>query len=179
MPLFDFKCSAKHLFEALAPSDTERIRCRHCKRIAHRVFVSRSTYERLAQPFNPVVVFRKADGSYSIPGDASKPTPKGCERVELRTMTQVRRFENEMTAKESARHEDRREREQQQFEHVQSLGRSLLRQRMQKFSEQGKDFARYVMEEHNRTSGERRFDAGCHIDVFSYNPSNMDARHKE
>ncbi|MGH9438617.1 MAG: hypothetical protein ACRD22_12180, partial [Terriglobia bacterium] len=52
-----------------------------------------STMERNAQHFDPVVVFRKPDGSYSIPG-RDKSTPPGCERVELRTLREVRQFEN-------------------------------------------------------------------------------------
>lgn len=152
--------------------------CRQCRRIARRVFVSRSTYERLAQPFKPVVVFRKRDGSISVPGDSSKPTPRGCERLELKTLKQVRDFERHMDRREQARFEERRVREQQQFEHVQGLGRSLLRQKMQRMSPQGRDFAQFVINHQNQMS-ECPYDAGCHVDVFSYEPSNMDARHKE
>lgn len=40
-----------------------------------------------------VVVFRKPDGTLSYPGRNDKPTPSGCERIELRSMSAVRSFE--------------------------------------------------------------------------------------
>lgn len=42
-----------------------------------------------------VVVFKDAQGKIHYPGRNDVATPKGCERVELRSMTDVRRFERE------------------------------------------------------------------------------------
>jgi hypothetical protein len=39
-----------------------------------------------------VVVFRKPDGSISYPGRNDVPTPAGCERVEMRSMSAVDQF---------------------------------------------------------------------------------------
>jgi hypothetical protein len=40
-----------------------------------------------------VVVFKKADGSISYPGRNDAPTPKGCERVVMRSLREVEKFE--------------------------------------------------------------------------------------
>lgn len=44
---------------------------------------------------NAVVVFKQPDGKILYPGRNDRPTPKGCERVTLRSLRQVERFEKE------------------------------------------------------------------------------------
>lgn len=42
-----------------------------------------------------VVVYRKPDGSYSYPGRNDRPTPPGCERIVMRSLREVERFEKQ------------------------------------------------------------------------------------
>lgn len=51
-----------------------------------------------------VVVFKKADGSISYPGRNDGPTPKGCERVVMRSLREVERFEKEQGVRCEAMH---------------------------------------------------------------------------
>jgi hypothetical protein len=51
-----------------------------------------------------VVVFRKPDGSISYPGRNDAPTPKGCERVTMRSLREVERFEKDNGVRCEAMH---------------------------------------------------------------------------
>lgn len=42
-----------------------------------------------------VVVFRKPDGTLSYPMVNDKPTPHGCERIEMRSLREVEKFEKQ------------------------------------------------------------------------------------
>lgn len=42
-----------------------------------------------------VVVFRKPDGTFSFPARNDIPTPPNCERVEMRSLREVERFEHQ------------------------------------------------------------------------------------
>lgn len=49
-----------------------------------------------------VVVFKKSDGSISYPGRNDSPTPQGCERVVMRSLRAVEKFEREHGVKNEA-----------------------------------------------------------------------------
>ena len=54
-----------------------------------------------------VVVYRKPDGSLSYPGRNDRPTPSGCERVVLRSLHEVNKFERDHHVCCEAMHYDR------------------------------------------------------------------------
>lgn len=54
-----------------------------------------------------ILVFKKPDGEYSYPMTNSKSTPKGCERIELRSLREVESFERKAGVKNEAMHFDR------------------------------------------------------------------------
>lgn len=54
-----------------------------------------------------VVVFRKPDGSLSYPARNDKPTPAGCERVVMRSLREVERFERKHNVRNEAMWFDR------------------------------------------------------------------------
>lgn len=54
-----------------------------------------------------VVVFRKPDGSISYPGRNDKPTPPGCERVVMKSLRAVEKFERENGVRNEAMWFDR------------------------------------------------------------------------
>ncbi len=51
-----------------------------------------------------VVVFRKPDGSISYPGQNNGQTPAGCERIVMRSLREVERFEKEHNVRCEAMH---------------------------------------------------------------------------
>lgn len=127
-----------------------------------------STLELNAQRFDPVVVFRKPDGSFSFPGDTRQSTPRGCERIELRTIHEVRKFERSQAERDYQTHERSRERDAQFFEPLKSNSRSDLRQKMQHFSPLGRAFAQTAIERNNqRRDKHSNYQSGFHIETFN------------
>lgn len=133
----------------------------------------------MAQRFSPIVVFRAKDGTYRFPGSSSARVPKGCERVEITSIHQARKFESEVNLTERMKHEQSAERQSKAFNQVKDHFRSELRQRMQSFSSMGKDLAREAMRQNdNRPS--KSYEPGFRIDILSNDSSNRDSyRDKE
>lgn len=55
-----------------------------------------STRPERAQRFKPIVVFKKADGTYSFPANADAKTPEGYQRMEISTRRQAERLTKEV-----------------------------------------------------------------------------------
>ena len=53
-----------------------------------------------------VVVFRKPDGSISYPGRNDTATPRGCERITMRSLREVEHFEKQHSVRCEAAHYD-------------------------------------------------------------------------
>src|SRR5947209_5447154 len=123
-----------------------------------------------AQHFDPVVVYRDSDGQFRFPGSSKEPTPKGSERIELRTTAQVRRFERQMSARQKRQAESKMERRDAFFSELQRRNRSELRQRMQHMSARGREFAEMAMkrgDERSFSIRARKFDPNFRVTVFS------------
>ena len=168
MPVHDYRCSAGHIFEANLRWDIDRTKCQipRCRKAAKRIWLPRACR---AQRFDPVVVFRDKAGTYRFPGRANAPTPKGCERVELKTMQQVARFEGEMNASEKRRWEDHRKREIECFAPVRKQLRGELVEAMGGMSNYGRDFARLAIKASDRSdAAKNKFEAGFHVQAFHY-----------
>lgn len=138
------------------------------------------TLRRDAQPFDPVLIFKDAQGNVRFPGRNDAPTPEGFRRVELRTVREVRAFEREMNLKETARHDAAQGREDGFHSYLQGRNRAELRALMDRMSPAGREFAAVAMEESDRRQGQRpAFDPGFRIDVFSDNASNRELHRDE
>ena len=133
-----------------------------------------STRERFAQSFDPVVVHRDAEGNIRYPAHVDAPVPAGFQKVELRTIGEIRNFEAEVNLRERAKADQHLSRRERDFSEAQSHRRRELRSRMEHMSPFGADFARLAMERGNNRSSAPR-DVGFHIDVFSNNSSNREA----
>jgi hypothetical protein len=114
------------------------------------------TGSRNAQRFDPVVYFQGPGGKLAFPGRTDQHPPKGYKRVELTTVSQVRRFEAQMT------HAQRIERQQEQDargphrEQAYAEMRRELRSAMEHMGAQNRDLARLAMDVNNRRGdGER------------------------
>lgn len=125
-----------------------------------------SVFEVNAQRFDPVVVFKSADGRVRTPGRSDAPTPEGFARVELKTVREIRAFERQMNMSEHSKHEASREKDSRACEAARTQLRGELRMAMQGMSNEGRDFARLAMERTNNRKKER-FDAGFRVEAFS------------
>lgn len=126
-----------------------------------------------AQPFDPVVVHRDAQGNYRFPGSPDAPVPTGFQRIELRTTEEVRRLERDVNRHESGRHEQAAAREEGFYAGLKSRQRAELRAAMARMSPTGRAFAEEAM----RASDDRprgRFDAEFHVEAFSQDSSNRE-----
>jgi len=74
-----------------------------CKGIMDQVFLPSARNAAWGDK-DAVVVFRKPDGTISYPGRNDAPTPKGCERVEMKSLREVQRFERENGVRCEAMH---------------------------------------------------------------------------
>lgn len=125
-----------------------------------------SVFNVNAQRFDPVVIHRDAAGNVRYPGRSDAPVPKGFERVELRTVAEVRHFERDVDRKEAARFDLSRTRSEENFRAHQEQQRSDLRQEMRHMSNQGRDFARHAIEQNNKRD-RGRYDAGFRVEALS------------
>lgn len=118
--LHDFQCTkCDAIFEARAHWKAERAKCK-CGGEAERVWLSRSR-RGLSRP---IVLFRHLDGTYEYPGDASKRTPRGAERIEIRTMAEYTRVMAKINDHECRKWQDSEDRRQQGREAVLAPGRA-------------------------------------------------------
>lgn len=156
--------------EALCPSCGESLSLGSWPFCASRANPTGHTpvHELNAQRFDPVVVFRKPDGSFSFPGRADAPVPHGCERIELKTTREVRGFERSQAGRDYAAWERSRERDARFFDPLKSNSRADLRAKMQNFSPLGRAFAQIAIERNNQRRDKRaRYESGFHVEAFN------------
>jgi len=175
MPMVDFICvrcgaAVEHFYHPSEMPDEILCEVEECEGRAPRTLILKRRRAN-AQPFAPVIVFRKPDGTYTFPGATDAATPEGCQRVELRTVDQVRKFEREMNQREGERHDAAQSAEQGYYSEVQRRNRAELRAAMQHMTPAGREFALEAMrrnDEHPRS----RFDPGFRVEIFSEDASN-------
>ncbi len=176
MPNYDFRCTRGHIFDYFTSfADVDKpIRCRHkgCRAQARYAVISARESLNAAR-FAPIVVFRAPDGSYRFPARSSVRTPAGMERVEMTNVQQVRRFENEMNARETARYNESQGRQREAYSFAQSHLRSDLRAKMRTMSQAGRDFAEAAMRRNDaRSSSSSSYEPGFRVEVLSDDRSN-------
>src|SRR6266404_6298813 len=120
-----------------------------------------------------IVVHVGADGAVRFPGHENARVPKGFNRVELKTLSEIAAFERQVNQKlssEAARHIENEERH---FEAVRGRLRGELQQQMKTMSPRGRDFAQFVIDENNRRA-RKKSDVGFQVDIL-----HNDARNRE
>lgn len=128
--------------------------------------------------FDPVVIHRDAAGNIRYPANIHAPVPEGYQKVELRTVGEVRRFEAEVNQREHASADQHHSAREAAFAAAQSNRRSDLRGKMRNMSAFGQDFARHAMERTDSSRPQPR-DVGFHLDVFSNDSSNREVHRDE
>ncbi len=137
-----------------------------------------STRPSYAQSITPVVVHQAADGTYRLPGAADAAVPDGFKKVELRTISEIQRFERNMNTQLRVEAEQIQGRRYGISEETRRERHSALRQDMARMSRYGREFARAAIERANR--GERRnTDPGFHVEVLHQDQSNREAHRDE
>ena len=137
-----------------------------------------STLGRFAQGFDPVVIHRDAAGNIRYPASIHAPVPEGYQRVELRTVHEVRKFEAEVNQRERAASDQHLSVREKQFSEKQAANRRELRTAMEGMSNYGRDFAREAIERGNNKRPQTR-EVGFHLDVFSNDSSNREVHRDE
>lgn len=121
----------------------------------------------------PIVIHVGEDGKVRFPGDEHARVPKGFNRVELKSLSEIRAFEKEMNQKfssEAARHHENEERH---FEAVRAQLRGDLRQRMQTMSAFGRAFAQFCIDANNQRR-RKSSDVGFQVQVINFDQSNRE-----
>ena len=77
-----------------------------------------------------IVVYKDSDGHYRIPGRNDQKTPAGYERVELRTLNEIRKVQSEIGSSEHRRFEESQQRQRAHFDEIRRQNRSELRDRI-------------------------------------------------
>ena len=101
MVAFDYLCPKGHITEHFVREFQEEVPCgyKRCKAPA-RYHPSFHYTSRSAQPFSPVVIHKDAQGNVRFPGHVNARVPEGFRKVELTTIGEVRKFENEMNSRD-------------------------------------------------------------------------------
>jgi putative FmdB family regulatory protein len=162
MPLYDFLCAQGHRFEAYAQISEETLPCRTCQQPAERQFSFGRG--RPAQTFIPVVVHRDAEGNISYPGRSDEPAPPGYERVELRTIEDVRQFEKTVNEKDYREWSEKQEKLLEAQEQAEHDRRSELFSQVK--TEFGRNLLRLAIERSN-SRPRKKFFPGFHVKIFS------------
>ena len=119
MVLHDHECPNGHQFEKAVRAEQKWAKCPECGRRGERVWLSRTT-RHLKEP---IVLFRNRDGSYEFPGHIGKRTPKGAERVEIRTFADYNRVMRQV----NDRHYSEKERERERLHRTHEAALAELR----------------------------------------------------
>lgn len=178
MPMYDYRCeTCNRTFERFFSKFVESPNCTECGSVM--------SYEpsfwynsRDAQSFTPVVIHRDSEGNIRLPGSVNAPVPPGFERVELRDIHQVRKFENEMNSKERDKAAEFRYAKSGNFDAQVRANREAMAQIVGKFSPRGRRFYDAMKEaaDIKREQMSRRGtpEPNFHIDAFSFNASNRE-----
>jgi len=183
MPLYDWSCPEHGNFEAFASmSDCEKRQpCPECGGESGRIYVAFSPRDYL----DSLVVWRRPDGTFAVPGDKNARMPVEYERVELRETADKRRVEREIDREHRERWGRAQVGKQMMAEQIESQNRSELRNIMSNggklpdgrtvapMSAAQKDFARHAMNANNNRPREK-YEGVFHFEALSQNASNRE-----
>jgi hypothetical protein len=174
MPMVDLRCPAGHEYEGFRHQSqvAEEEPCQVCGETAKRIYrYDRShSYGGLTEP---LVVWKRPDGTFAVPANRDAKKPPEYERVELRNAFEIRGVERAIGREEQEKWERSRVGKQQMFEGIQSGNRSELRSRMQSMSPAQRDFARFAMAKNNQKTAEK-YRGTFYFEAMSQDSSNRD-----
>lgn len=192
----DYVCTGCHFeFEKFQDTFEESPECPACSGPSEWVPSFYYSRPRAASGFTPVVVHRAADGSLRYPGSADAPVPSGFTRVELTTLPEVRKFEQEVNHRENAILEKDAYNRRVTMDQEIISNREALRDgvrvrdrenpdrikvmRLDEFTAKGREFHDHMAREADarraRNHSKARKEAGFRVEAFSDNSSNREA----
>ena len=171
MPTYDFCCQycGEVVERVLTIAERNNPGKCVCGGAFERMYTSRKEF---AHHFDPVVVhYNPKTGQYRIPGAAHTKVPRGFERQELHTISEVRKVQGQINASEYRKVQERIEREHAGIDAIEQRERPALRAAMAHMTPFGREFARYAMDRGN-ANRPKSYDPGVHLDAFEYDSSN-------
>jgi hypothetical protein len=173
VPQYHFECGEHGLFAVTCRlaewSDTKP--CPACTKPSEQVVLPQGEYGTLPVP---IVVHVSATGRFRFPGAADAKAPRGFERVELKTISEVEKFERRVNHQLREEARDHQENEEKFFGKVKAELRGELRHAMKNMSPLGRDFARFVMALNDRKK-RKPTEAGFYCDILHNDQSNREA----
>lgn len=150
MAMLDYQCKKNHIFEEEGPDDKRK--CPKCGSVAEIIWMApRSPHRQLS---TPIVMWRYKDGSLGVAGGADSKTPKGAERIEIRSVGEYRRHVRELNSQHRGKESQREERFLEYREKMEKHMRSNLAYMMgQETDPVAKDIYREAL---NHQRGDRR-----------------------
>lgn len=118
----DYECRKGHRFEKNGGKD--RARCPICRSLSEIIWLSPSSPHRQFQ--DPIVMWKYSDGSLGVAGGTDSRTPKGAERIEIRSLGEYRTYAKELNNQLRSREEKREEGYRRDREKMESEVRSNL-----------------------------------------------------
>jgi hypothetical protein len=179
VPRYHWECAKHGIFEMVLPvsewSDPKPCPKRKCGRASAQVLLPQREVGILPRA---IVVHRDKEGNYRFPGSDTARIPKGFERVELKTIKEVEKFEREVSVNQNREASMHRENEERFFAPMRSKSRSELREHMNGISALGRDFARFAIAMNNARK-KRTGDTNFHVEILHQDASNREAHRDE
>lgn len=180
MPLIDVQCLADgcgHVFEYVR-SIADWPATPPCEKCGSPNTDDGHLPPRTVWSVAPVVVFRAPDGTHRFPGEADglsarKYAAQGFTRIEIRSATDMRRFERTMNRTEQRRATEAFDRSEAQRSTSETARRRELYHEMQQMTPRGRDMARAAMAQ---SDSRRRAPhvVGFHSEVYNVDRSNRE-----
>lgn len=98
------ECGHEDMDRVINSNDVDRVIC-PCGARMHITFRQRTRNAQWSER-DGIVLYREASGKFRYPGRNDEPTPAGCERVEIRSMSELARHERETGTVSEIRHFD-------------------------------------------------------------------------
>jgi putative FmdB family regulatory protein len=177
MPVYSYECPKHGRFDLTLPLRKwdDHKNCPKCGRSCEQVVLPQGEPGTLPIP---IVVHRDEKGNFRFPGASDARVPKHFEKVELKTIKEVEKFEREVNQRLHSEARQHQENEERFYGQVKKSLRSELVNAMQSFSNRGKDFARLVMAL-NDARRRKKTEVGFHCDILHNDASNREAYNDE
>jgi hypothetical protein len=145
-----------------------------CGKTATYCYLSAQAW-RDAQPIEPVVVWKKRDGSYIYPGDSGPRDYPDAVRVELRTLGEIQAVMREQDRMDFVDWELSRRAEESYYGPERARRRAQLMANLD--TNFGRDLARAAIEANDRRRGQKRYEPRNYFEVVEFDASNREPQY--
>jgi hypothetical protein len=122
---------------------------------------------------DPVVVFKLPNGTYSFPGESSKRTPAGAERIEMRTFADYNRTMRQVNQQHESQTRRHDERLHERHEQVLARSRVELREMVATGDPLTRDLAQHALDTYNSDRPQSSF-GSIYSEAMEFDSSNRD-----